>query len=109
MLRLRGLLYLFFFLMIRRPPRSTRTDTLFPYTTLFRSPSSAGKRAFPNGSARSCPSMRAKRSAGESFRTDRHLEDGEPKMVVFREPERSVLMAREHRKCEKSPFAGRQN
>src|SRR3546814_17018793 len=35
------LVYLFFFclffLMIRRPPRSTRTDTLFPYTTLFRS------------------------------------------------------------------------
>src|SRR3546814_4659144 len=31
------MLYLFFFLMIRRPPRSTRTDTLFPYTTLFRS------------------------------------------------------------------------
>src|SRR3546814_14017955 len=29
--------YSFFFLMIRRPPRSTRTDTLFPYTTLFRS------------------------------------------------------------------------
>src|SRR3546814_1430609 len=27
----------FVFLMIRRPPRSTRTDTLFPYTTLFRS------------------------------------------------------------------------
>src|SRR3546814_15299595 len=31
------LLFYFFFLMIRRPPRSTRTDTLFPYTTLFRS------------------------------------------------------------------------
>src|SRR3546814_15518979 len=29
---------LVFVLMIRRPPRSTRTDTLFPYTTLFRSP-----------------------------------------------------------------------
>src|SRR3546814_15375807 len=29
--------YCLFFLMIRRPPRSTRTDTLFPYTTLFRS------------------------------------------------------------------------
>src|SRR3546814_6124017 len=28
---------MFFFLMIRTPPRSTRTDTLFPYTTLFRS------------------------------------------------------------------------
>src|SRR3546814_16439319 len=34
---LRLLLSVFFFLMIRRPPRSTRTDTLFPYTTLFRS------------------------------------------------------------------------
>src|SRR3546814_15321501 len=31
--------FVFFFLMIRRPPRSTRTDTLFPYTTLFRSSS----------------------------------------------------------------------
>src|SRR3546814_17644951 len=29
--------YIFFCVMIRRPPRSTRTDTLFPYTTLFRS------------------------------------------------------------------------
>src|SRR3546814_18108917 len=28
---------IFFFLVIRRPPRSTRTDTLFPYPTLFRS------------------------------------------------------------------------
>src|SRR3546814_4192227 len=33
-------MWLFFFLMIRRPPRSTRTDTLFPYTTLFRSSNS---------------------------------------------------------------------
>src|SRR3546814_2190663 len=33
---------LFFFLMIRRPPRSTRTDTLFPYTTLFRSDGGGG-------------------------------------------------------------------
>src|SRR3546814_7617440 len=29
--------------MIRRPPRSTRTDTLFPYTTLFRSPDAAAQ------------------------------------------------------------------
>src|SRR3546814_1736702 len=35
---------LIFFLMIRRPPRSTRTDTLFPYTTLFRSPDAAYRR-----------------------------------------------------------------
>src|SRR3546814_13626672 len=35
---------LFFFLMIRRPPRSTRTDTLLPYTTLFRSRRSVDRR-----------------------------------------------------------------
>src|SRR3546814_6975782 len=34
-----------FFLMIRRPPRSTRTDTLFPYTTLFRSSNSPSPRS----------------------------------------------------------------
>src|SRR3546814_2699207 len=33
----RHVYYYIFFLRIRRPPRSTRTDTLFPYTTLFRS------------------------------------------------------------------------
>src|SRR3546814_8609195 len=43
---------LFFFLMIRRPPRSTRTDTLFPYTTLFRSPA-----ALPSSSATSDPDI----------------------------------------------------
>src|SRR3546814_2910805 len=31
------MLYIFFFLRLRQPPRSTRTDTLFPYTSLFRS------------------------------------------------------------------------
>src|SRR3546814_1155696 len=34
----------FFFLYIRRPPSSTRTDTLFPYTTLFRSGAPTGRR-----------------------------------------------------------------
>src|SRR3546814_10268848 len=38
---------LFFFLMLLRPPRSTRTDTLFPYTTLFRSHAADGARALP--------------------------------------------------------------
>src|SRR3546814_18062815 len=41
----RGMLVIFFFLMIRRPPRSTRTDTLFPYTTLFRSRPAGGQAA----------------------------------------------------------------
>src|SRR3546814_3527919 len=35
--------------MIRRPPRSTRPDTLFPYTTLFRSPHLITRRTFPSG------------------------------------------------------------
>src|SRR3546814_9499394 len=38
--------------MIRRPPRSTRTDTLFPYTTLFRS--QGRRRPFGNHAARRC-------------------------------------------------------
>src|SRR3546814_8523628 len=37
--------------MLRRPPRSTRTDTLFPYTTLFRSPIAAGPIAEDGGAA----------------------------------------------------------
>src|SRR3546814_3479766 len=40
-------LLFFFFLMIRRPPRSTRTDTLFPYTTLFRSILHGARRGLP--------------------------------------------------------------
>src|SRR3546814_9592637 len=35
--------------MIRRPPRSTRTDTLFPYTTLFRSKGKSGKNGISAG------------------------------------------------------------
>src|SRR3546814_20019852 len=41
------LLFSLFFLMIRRPPRSTRTDTLLPYTTLFRSVAPAHAGASP--------------------------------------------------------------
>src|SRR3546814_8043701 len=40
---------MFFFLIIRRPPRSTRTDTLFPYTTLFRSLNGLNLGAVVNG------------------------------------------------------------
>src|SRR3546814_14349694 len=52
---------IFFFLMIRRPPRSTRTDTLFPYTTLFRSPGRGLRAARQEGS---------RRRAGQSHRRD---------------------------------------
>src|SRR3546814_13120565 len=47
--------------MIRRPPRSTRTDTLFPYTTLFRSPHDQGPHRLRTAGQR--PSGDARRAA----------------------------------------------
>src|SRR3546814_16489413 len=71
----------FFFLMIRRPPRSTRTDTLFPYTTLFRSHGShlfglrsldgpASRPDLDRGKPRRCPVQSGSREglSGEHFR-----------------------------------------
>src|SRR3546814_13886035 len=69
-----------FFLMIRRPPRSTRTDTLFPYTTLFRSshaPAHAfalreASRAAPaSDQAAARPTARHWRWSASARRTDR--------------------------------------
>src|SRR3546814_20068817 len=73
-----------FFLMIRRPPRSTRTDTLFPYTTLFRSPACARDSSFvapESGGRRSRSTVKALQHAGvgkargggsaRGYRTDR--------------------------------------
>src|SRR3546814_19517988 len=54
--------------MIRRPPRSTRTDTLFPYTTLFRSVRPGRSRAVAGGLRFSV--------AGRSRRADRAVGDG---------------------------------
>src|SRR3546814_19954314 len=48
---------LFFFLMIRRPTRATRTDTLFPYTTLFRSAGSLAWRGAGAGRADAEPGV----------------------------------------------------
>src|SRR3546814_7168350 len=45
--------------MIRRPPRSTRTDTLFPYTTLFRSP---GRHVFLSAGCRMRIALRTGRN-----------------------------------------------
>src|SRR3546814_12909039 len=55
---------LFFFLMIRRPPTSTRTDTLFPYTTLFRS--GRARRARQAQAARCRPSARCGAATGSA-------------------------------------------
>src|SRR3546814_3145558 len=59
--------------MIRRPPRSTRTDTLFPYTTLFRSsmkdpanaPTEAVKRSDSSDSRRLCSTPRSEEHTSE--------------------------------------------
>src|SRR3546814_11710597 len=52
-----------FVLMRRRPPRSTRTDTLFPYTTLFRSPAAPAIPRWRSASAVTAPSHRGSPSA----------------------------------------------
>src|SRR3546814_3923037 len=64
--------------MIRRPPRSTRTDTLFPYTTLFRSqeedlqgqePHASGQRLAPRASlAQPLPAVRRHQGAPRGLR-----------------------------------------
>src|SRR3546814_20125704 len=58
--------------MIRRPPRSTRTDTLFPYTTLFRSSPSDGPLAVSmNMSVNSGPAMVIRTRMQIDGKTDR--------------------------------------
>src|SRR3546814_1660330 len=67
----------FFFLMIRRPPRSTRTDTLFPYTTLFRSDDAGAACLGPRrilrlrGAGAGLPAMECHRHALDAGRTGR--------------------------------------
>src|SRR3546814_18239200 len=60
--------------MIRRPPRSTRTDTLFPYTTLFRSRRRHRRllRPLPGARGRDAP-------VGPDHRTVRALAEGQPR------------------------------
>src|SRR3546814_6003917 len=58
--------------MIRRPPRSTRTDTLFPYTTLFRSSTRA---ATSSGLATVCWSTSTMTSPGCSPRSEEHTSE----------------------------------
>src|SRR3546814_5905167 len=78
--------------MIRRPPRSTRTDTLFPYTTLFRS-ALFGEGLHPNADRieqhHAGHGVRAQRAAGQLGRKF-YVRDGEPEFarrlaVAYRE------------------------
>src|SRR3546814_1473431 len=56
--------------MIRRPPRSTRTDTLFPYTTLFRSTATSATRCCSSRTANCCSSR-----ASSSRRSEEHTSE----------------------------------
>src|SRR3546814_17709233 len=76
-------MYLFFFLMIRRPPRSTRTDTLFPHTTLFRSSDKAdrGDRCQPADFGSSEPVMVAALVQHDLESADPKNQECEPDLV----------------------------
>src|SRR3546814_14136160 len=63
----------FFFLMIRRPPRSTRTDTLFPYTTLFRSKGNVANK--PGHTCHNCLRQSCLRSALSPWRSEEHTSE----------------------------------
>src|SRR3546814_4383958 len=67
---------MFFFLMIRRPPRSTRTDTLFPYTTLFRSArGDADGRAPDRSLARQAQALRVGGDRRDAQRSEEHTSE----------------------------------
>src|SRR3546814_9944366 len=69
--------FVFFFLMIRRPPRLTRTDTLFPYTTLFRSAGAGRARpALADRAGRSGEPAVLARDEEPARLADRHLDRG---------------------------------
>src|SRR3546814_16367383 len=73
--------YYFVLLMLRRPPRSTRTDTLFPYTTLFRSDDLAV--VIRGDVLTRVHGQHRERFAGRTLAPD--AGDTEPRMIAHRE------------------------
>src|SRR3546814_20886376 len=72
----------FFFLMLLPPPRSTRTDTLVPYTTLFPSPARASAGAgFTAAAPRRAPDHRRSRAYGSHTR-GRHRSSVRPRAAA---------------------------
>src|SRR5213596_4037678 len=79
--RIRSSSFIFFFLMIRRPPRSTQDRTLFPYTTLFRSPTASPRPRPPD--ARRSRVRRAPRRARSEEHTSELQSHGLISYAVF--------------------------
>src|SRR3546814_15539676 len=71
--------YNFFFLMIRRPPRSTRTDTLFPYPPLCRAPVADVDMFFDNRVAESGDSRMTMRSLREELGNPKQYDEVSPR------------------------------
>src|SRR3546814_5744334 len=90
--------------MIRRPPRSTRTDTLFPYTTLFRSGTSRGRAATAARHVRRLPACPAAPSAG--IDAGRRAREGGPQARHVRRAE-AVGRAAEGRGARAGPCRSR--
>src|SRR3546814_1764724 len=67
---LRCVFYRCFFLMLRRPPRSTRTDTLVPYTTLFRSGDRGGQLVLGRGAAEAKADARSRLGVTQTDRAE---------------------------------------
>src|SRR3546814_19904831 len=80
----------FFFLMLRRPPRSTRTDTLFPYTTLFRS---CDPHRLRRGYAPRHRDRRRGRRVHPHRRCDRWLVEGDTLMPLTNDDDIRALLA----------------
>src|SRR3546814_2378958 len=71
--------------MIRRPPRSTRTDTLFPYTTLFRSISPSRRRPLGPGSeppSAACPGKQVDLKKASRDRSEEHTSELQSLMPI---------------------------
>src|SRR3546814_6558229 len=87
--------------MIRRPPRSTRTDTLFPYTTLFRSPCGRGPatapRAHPRPGAAVQPPLQEDLPPARAVHHQGDGEDHRPAGADRQDVEVGLLACRHHR------------
>src|SRR3546814_16823040 len=91
--------------MIRRPPRSTRTDTLFPYTTLFRSdPPSSPKRREIHSLARPMDQVRPTPTAMPPKATHRKLSAASASEKV---PVRAAAMAKRRHTSPDASFSNR--
>src|SRR3546814_14225144 len=85
----------FFFLMIRLPPRSTRTDTLFPYTTLFRSDHDlAGLRPAERGDQRHGQDQQRQQRAQARDQQLAAGAEGQHDLVGLREQPREQVLER---------------